>query len=111
MILTQDVDPQFEAFLKAGAARLVIPARPGFEAALAHFQETGDLWLGEELPDMFSDFYVSIIAEIKAANYAPGDEICVDQWEVTLPTTLVMLKDDDTLPSWPKTPCNPPPGP
>ncbi len=109
MILTQDVDPQFEAFLKAGAARVVIPVRPGFEAGLAHFQETGDVWLGEEIPDMFSDYYVSIIAEIKAANYAPGAEVCVDQWEVTVPTTLVLLKDDAALPSWPKTPCTPPP--
>ena len=68
MILTQDTDPQFEAFLKAGAARVVVPARPGFEAALAHYHETGDVWMGEEMPDMFSDNYVSIIAEIKAAT-------------------------------------------
>ncbi len=111
LLLTQDTDPEFEAFLKAGAARVVVPARPGFEAALAHYQETGDIWLGEEIPDMFSDMYVSIISEIKAANYAAGDEVCVDQWEVTLPTTLVMLKDDETLPTWKPTPCNPPPGP
>jgi hypothetical protein len=111
LVLTQDTDPEFEAFLKAGAARVVIPVRPGFEAALAHFQETGAIWLGEEIPDMFSDNYVSILAEIKAANYAPGDEVCVDQWEVTLPTTLIMLKDDDTLPTWTPTPCDPPPAP
>ncbi|MFM0758480.1 hypothetical protein [Paraburkholderia strydomiana] len=111
LVLTQDTDPEFEAFLKAGAARVVIPVRPGFEAALAHYQETGEIWLGEEIPDMFSDNYVSIISEIKAANYAPGQEVCVNQWEVTLPTTLIMLKDDDTLPTWKPTPCNPPPGP
>jgi hypothetical protein len=107
MLLTQDADPQFEAFLKAGAARVVVPARPGFEAALAHFQETGDVWMGEEIPDMFGDLYVSIIDEIKAANAAPGDETCVEQWEASLPTTLVLLQDDDTLPSWTATPCNP----
>lgn len=111
LILTQDVDPQFEAFLKAGAARVVVPVRPGFEAALAHYQETGDIWMGEEIPDMFGDHYVSIIAEIKAANFAPGDEVCVQQWEVTLPTTLVLLKDDAKLPTWTPTACNPPPGP
>jgi hypothetical protein len=103
LLLIQDVDPDFEAFLKAGACRLVIPARPGFEAALAHYQETGDIWMGEEMPDMFSDLYVSIIDEIKAANYAPGTEICVAQWDVTLPTTLVLLKDDATLPEWTST--------
>jgi hypothetical protein len=108
MVLIQDADPQFEAFLKAGAARVVVPARPGFEAALAHYQETGDVWMGEEIPDMFGDNYLSIIAEIKAANFAPGKEICLEQWEVTLPTTLVLLKQDATLPAWTPTACSPP---
>lgn len=110
LILIQDIDPQFEAFLKAGAARVVIPTRPGFEGALAHYQETGDIWMGEEIPDMFSDFYVSIIEEIKARNFAPGKEICITEWDVKLPTTLVMLKDDETLPEWkPTVDCTPPP--
>jgi hypothetical protein len=100
LILVQDTDPEFEAFLKAGAARVVIPVRPGFEGALAHYQETGDVWMGEEMPDMFSDFYVSIIEEIKARNYAPGSEICVAEWDVKVPTTLVMLKGDEVLPEW-----------
>jgi len=109
LILIQDTDPEFEAFLKAGAARVVIPVRPGFEAALAHYQETGDIWMGEEIPDMFSDFYVSIIEEIKARNFAPGKEICIAEWDVKLPTTLVMLKEDETLPEWkPTVTCNPP---
>ncbi|MEV6330547.1 hypothetical protein [Streptomyces sp. NPDC051909] len=107
LLLTQDADPQFEAFLKAGAARVVVPVRPGFEAALAHYHETGDVWMGEEIPDMYGDHYLSIIEEIKAANRAPGDEVCVDQWEVTLPTTLVLLKEDATLPTWPATSCGP----
>lgn len=104
LIVIQDVDPQFQAFLKAGAARVVVPARPGFEAALAHYHETGDVWLGEEMPDMFSDMYVSIIAEIKARNAVPGDEVLVQEWEVRLPTTLVMARTDGQLPSWPVVP-------
>ena len=100
LLLTQDMDPQFEAFLKAGAARVVIPVRPGFEGALAHFHETGEIWMGEEVPDMFSEYYVSIISEIKARNFAPDAEVVVSEWDVTLPTTLVVLKDDDTLPEW-----------
>ncbi len=101
LIVIQDVDPQFQAFLKAGAARVVVPARPGFEAALAHYHETGDVWLGEEMPDMFSDMYVSIIAEIKARNAVPGDEVLVQEWDVRLPTTLVMARTDGELPSFP----------
>jgi hypothetical protein len=61
---------------------------------------TGDIWMGEEMPDLFGDLYVSIIDEIKARNARPEEEVCVDQWDVALPTTLIMLKDDATLPSW-----------
>lgn len=112
LILIQDTSPQFEAFLKAGAARVVIPVRPGFEGALAHYQETGDIWMGEEIPDMFSEFYVSIIEEIKARNFAPGKEVCIAEWDVKLPTTLVMLKEDEKLPEWnPTVVCNPPANP
>ena len=110
LILTQDADPEFEAFLRAGAARVVVPARPGFEAALAHYHETGDVWMGEEIPDMFSNLYVSIIAEIKARNALPDDEVCLGEWDVRLPTTLVMLKEDAKLPEWkPEKECIPPP--
>ena len=109
LILRQDLDPNFEDFLKAGAARVVVPVRPGFEGAMAHYHETGDVWLGGEMPDMFTEMYVSIINEIKSRNYAPGDEKCVAEWEVKLPTTLVMLKDDGDLPVWTsKVKCNPP---
>ena len=88
----------------------MVPARPGFEAALAHYHETGDVWMGEEIPDMFSDMYTSIIAEIKARNATPDQEVCVAEWDVRLPTTLVMLKDDEKLPEWkPSKNCTPPP--
>jgi hypothetical protein len=109
LILIQDLDPQFEAFLKAGAARVVIPVRPGFEGALAHYHETGDVWMGEEIPDMYSKQYVSIIAEIKARNSAPGEEVCVEEWEVRLPTTLIMVREDNDLPEWTPVPCHPDP--
>ena len=93
---------------RSGASRRA--GRPGFEAALAHYHETGDVWMGEEIPDMFSNLYVSIIAEIKARNALPDDEICLGEWDVRLPTTLVMLKEDDKLPEWkPEKECIPPP--
>jgi hypothetical protein len=110
LILIQDLDPEFEAFLKAGAARVVVPVRPGFEAALAHYHETGDVWMGEEIPDMFSERYVSIIAEIKARNANAGEEVFVEEWDVRLPTTLVMVRDDDDLPQFTPTSSRPGPG-
>jgi hypothetical protein len=108
LVLIQDVNPQFEEFLKAGAARVVVPVRPGFEAPIAHFQETGEVWMGKEMPDMFSEQYISIINEINERNFAPGKEKCMAEWEVVLPTSLVMLKADEDLPEWnPSMECTP----
>jgi hypothetical protein len=98
LILIQDLDPLFEEFLKAGAARLVVPVKPEFEKAMAHYHETGKVWMGKEMPDIFSELYVSLLDEIRGRNYTPDEEILVEQWDVKLPTTLVMLKADTTLP-------------
>jgi hypothetical protein len=57
--LRQDVDPAFLEFLQAGAARVVVPVRPGFEVALTHYLETLEIWNGEgEPPTINSPLYV-----------------------------------------------------
>jgi hypothetical protein len=105
VVLIDDPDPQFEAFLRAGAARVVVPVRPGFEGALAHYVETGQVWLGEGEPNMYSPLFVSILQEIKDRDKAPGEEKPVGKpWHVRLPTTLVLLRPDETLPAWKQNP-------
>lgn len=102
-MLLDDVDPLFADFLRAGAARLVFPVRPGFEAAVIHYLETGEIWDGGPPPDITSPLYVSIIKEIQEAQGAPGTEVPVgDPWLVRLPTTLAKLRPDDALPKWQK---------
>jgi hypothetical protein len=102
-MLLDDVDPLFADFLRAGAGRVVFPVRPGFEAAVLHYLETGEIWNGGPPPDLTSPMYVSIIKEIQEATGAPGDEVPVgDRWEVHLPTTLVRLRPNDDLPVWAK---------
>jgi hypothetical protein len=60
------------------------------------------------MPEIFGPLYVSVIEEIKACNFGPAEEVCVDEWDVNLPTTLVMLKEDATLPKWdPTVECTP----
>jgi hypothetical protein len=98
-----DTDPAFAAFLRAGAARVVFPVRPGFESAVLHFLETGEIWEGGPPPDVNSALYVPIVKEIQEAQGAPGDEVAQgDSWPVRLPTTLVKLRPDDDLPTWEK---------
>jgi hypothetical protein len=102
-ILLDDTDPAFAAFLRAGAARVVFPVRPGFESAILHFLETGEIWNGGPPPDVNSALYVPIVKEIQEAQGAPGDEVPQgDPWLVHLPTTLVRLRPNDDLPEWQK---------
>lgn len=102
-MLLDDVDPKFADFLRAGAARVVFPVRPGFEAAVIHYLETGEIWNGGPPPDISGSLYVPIVVEVQEATGSPGDETPVgDPWTYTLPTTLVRLRPNDDLPAWQK---------
>jgi hypothetical protein len=98
----QDVDPEFLDFLRAGAARVVVPVRPGFEVAITHFIETGKIWAGQsDPPPINSALYVSIIDEIRERTGAPQGEIPVGEpWDARLPTSLVLVRADSDLPRW-----------
>ena len=98
-----DVDPQFQEFLTSGYARVVVPVRPGFEIAVEHFRQTGQIWSGGKLPDITDPDYLDIAQEIKERLDAPGDEVPVgDPWEVMVPTQLVKLRPNNDLPQWQK---------
>jgi len=102
-LLLDDVDPSFGEFLRAGAARVVFPVRPGFEAAVIHYLETAEIWNGGTPPDISGSLYVPIVAEIQQSTGAPGNEVPVgDPWLVRLPTTLVRLRPHNDLPEWQK---------
>lgn len=102
-ILLDDTDPAFGDFLRAGAARIVFPVRPGFEEAVTHYLETGQIWNGGPPPDISGSTYLPIIKEIQEARGAPGAEQPVGEpWLVHLPTTLVRLRPNDDLPEWKK---------
>ena len=82
---------------------MVVSVRPGFESAIAHFLESGELWDGGDLPPVTSPLYLSIIEEIKERDKAAGSEVPQgDPWEVHLPTTLIRLRDQASLPEWQK---------
>jgi hypothetical protein len=101
--LLDDVDSEFGDFLRSGATRVVFPVRPGFEAAIIHYLETGEIWNGGPPPDITSSLYVPIVAEIEEATDAPaGEQPVGDPWEFRLPTTLVRLRPNDDLPTWQK---------
>jgi hypothetical protein len=102
-LLLDDTDPTFADFLRAGAARVVFPVRPGFEAAVVHYLESGEIWNGGAPPDISSSLYLPIVTEIQEQTGAPQGEVPVgDPWLVHLPTTLVRLRPSNDLPEWKK---------
>jgi len=88
---TKGADPQLVAFLRAGAARVQLPVRPGFELAVMHFQ-------------VHDEKFLPIVQELAEQLDRPsGKEFPVgNPWEVRLPTDLIKLNLNGTLPRWTK---------
>lgn len=97
-----DPDPDFAAFLRAGAARVQVPVRPGFEKAVAYYIHTGQIWEGNDVPVIKDDLYVPIIDEITENLGKLDDGVPYPKdskpWEVTVPTDLVLVQNVDEVP-------------
>lgn len=91
-----DPDPIFESFLRAGAARVLVPARPGFEYDVVTFFASGGkkIWGGKQAPIPGSRHWVSIVDELKEqeGQFSGGAEEG-DPWIYKVPTSLVFLDD------------------
>lgn len=105
-----DTDPQFTDFLRAGAARVIVPVHPAYTHTVLHYMATSEIWNGGNPPTLYDPLYISIVDELKSdaggdldadlPACAPDSEYpcLVDEWEVKLPTTLVYLQEDAQLP-------------
>jgi hypothetical protein len=98
-------DLEYLEFLKAGAARLVVPVQLNFEEGILHYLETGEIWDGSGQPPLMGDDnYLSIIEEMRERSGKFGNETPFEEpWEVRIPTSLVKLRKDSDLPKWKKT--------
>ena len=95
------LDPDFADFIKAGACRVSFAARFNFTPDVLYFLQTGNIWGGGPTPKLYGKDYVDIATEIAAGEQKPGLEKAVgDPWEVSVPTELVRLRQDGTLPVW-----------
>ncbi len=102
--LRQDVDPTLLEFLQAGAARVVVPARPGFERAVSYYLETLRIWNDEGEPTVEDPQYLPIVTEIEERTGAPQGEIPVGEpWLTRVPTPLAIVRREETLPEWERT--------
>jgi hypothetical protein len=87
-----NADPLFLGFLQAGFARVVVPAREGYEEAATRFLADGQPWNGGSVPGIESDLYLSIANEMKEPVGVVDPT--VEPWEIRLPTTLTVLQCD-----------------
>lgn len=96
-----NTDTQFEAFLTAGAARFVVPVRPGFEQNVLLFMQTGVPFFREGTIDDVNDRrYQDIVSELREQDGAKrGSEYTGNHWFNTVPTSLVKLQASDALPN------------
>jgi hypothetical protein len=100
----QDVDPEFRDFWRAGWARVVVPARPGFEAAIRYFLEFRTLPPSAIDPAVESETYLPIVEEIsERTGHGQGELPVGDPWEVRVPTSMVLVRAENDLPTWRRT--------
>lgn len=94
-------DPLFARFLQAGAVRVLVAARPGFEMAVMHYLRTRQPWNGGPAPSLDDPLYVAVHEELRdQQDDLNGAEPYGDPWDVVVPTSLVYLQSDDRLPTF-----------
>ncbi|SCE92415.1 hypothetical protein [Micromonospora saelicesensis] len=87
-------DPLHQVFLQAGAARVMVPVRAGYEHVIGRYLATSEVpaltprpWRGGHNP------YPPIDDLISDALDRPGEEVTVGEpWEVVTPTDLIQLQ-------------------
>jgi hypothetical protein len=94
-------DPIFENFLRAGSASVVVPVNPGFERPVIFFLKTGLIWGGGYMPLFTSPDMLDMYADVELGTQLDPPEQIGEPWELRLPTSLVMLQEDDELPEFP----------
>jgi hypothetical protein len=111
-MLLAGVDSDFVEFLKSGAARVQVPVRPGWEAAVDHYMMTREPFFGQGMPQIGDDLYLPYVEEAREAGGAAlgGEHVAALDFETTVPTTLVVARNGEkidvaggTLPRWQKT--------
>ena len=105
-----DPDPLFQQFLTAGSARVLVPVPLAYvdsvrfllQNPLKETELRKKLWRGGDAPLLNDPLYESIAEELRdQTDDLAGATPEGDPWEFTLPTTLVWLQPDGTLPTFP----------
>lgn len=87
-------DSQMSAFLRAGAARVLIAVTPGFYDAVMYFLATREPWGGGATPVIGDPLFIPIHEEIRRQQDDLANAVADGpSWTFTVPTNLVYLQD------------------
>ncbi|HEY5741128.1 MAG TPA: hypothetical protein VIS99_01195, partial [Terrimicrobiaceae bacterium] len=92
-------DPEFAKFLRSGSARVIVPARPGFDDAVKFWLLYREPFLGGPMPLPGDPLYVGIDREIQDLTRGPDDGDPQDCWEARMGTPLLWLDASPNLPA------------
>lgn len=88
LMLRENDDPIFQAFLQSGMARVVVPIRLSFSEAFALYLDTGNISMGSTLASGGSaSSYLSIVEELQTV-----EGTIEDTWETRVPTSLAIIQ-------------------
>jgi hypothetical protein len=92
-------DPDLGRFLRAGSARVILPARPGFQEAVEHWLLFRQPWNGGPPPVPGDKLHVSVAQEIRDQLLPPDGGDPGESWEARLPTSFRWLDSESDLPT------------
>lgn len=100
---TDDGDPNFTAFLRAGAVKVLVAVTPAYDDAVLHFLATREPWQGGPSPVIGDPLYLPLFEELhRQQDDRLGATPEGEAWTFTLPTSLVYLHGSTTaLPAVP----------
>ncbi|MEG4940721.1 hypothetical protein [Microcoleus sp. F4-D5] len=95
-------DSIFTNFLQAESARVLLPVRPNYTMLVLYYLSSGMIWSGENSLTPTNEKYVSVVNELKTLPKLDCECKYVSKpWEITIPTSMIMLQDSSKLPQFP----------
>lgn len=99
-LLYSEADGLFDSFLHARSARVLVPVRPGFAAAVLFYLHFGLPWPGTPLAAPAAETDLPVLADLRTPP-APAEDGGCASWQVEVPTSMLVLQPGGELPTFP----------
>lgn len=94
-------DTLFTSFLQAGAARVLVSVKPDYAMLVLYYLSSGTIWTGTNALTPTDEKYVSLVNDLKSLPQSDREYKHVGKpWEITIPTSMMMLQDSSKLPQY-----------